>query len=170
MPSQLFLHKWCNSYMFWFRGSLVQIKYSILNEIRHIINLFKTFLYSTLIFCVWVFVPVGCDSCQQTFEKKQLWLNFNFCVSGYFKCSMITRDSTNMLKRISSSPVFFYSPPTSFTNNVLCIDRSPYHPKTKLEFFFIESNAAGTFSRTPRNHFSIFSRFQPSNIEKKSRE
>ena len=103
-------------------------------------------------------------------KKKKLWLNFNFCVSGYFKCSMITRDSTNMLKRISSSPVFFYSPPTSFTNNVLYIDRSPYHPKTKLEFFFIESNAAGTFSRTPRNHFSIFSRFQPSKIEKKSEE
>ena len=42
-----------------------------------------------------------------------------------------------MLKRISSSPVFFYSPPTSSTNNVLCIDRSPYYPKTTLEFFFI---------------------------------
>ena len=27
--------------MFWFKGSLVHIKYSILNEIRHIINLYE---------------------------------------------------------------------------------------------------------------------------------
>ena len=95
--------------------------------------------------------------------KKKLWLNFNLCVSGYFKCSIITWDSTNMLKRISSSPVFFYNPPTSFTNNVLRMDRSHY-------FSPFESNAAGTFSRIPRNHFLILSRFQLSNIEKKSQE
>ena len=95
--------------------------------------------------------------------KKKLWLNFNLCLSGYFKCSIITWDSTNMLKRISSSPVFFYNPPTSFTNNVLRIDRSHY-------FSPFESNAAGTFSRLPRNHFLILSRFQRSNIEKKSQE
>ena len=65
-----------------------------------------------------------------------------------------------MLKRISSSPVFFNSPPTSFTNNVLRIDRSHY-------FSSFESNAAGTFSRIPRNHFLVLSRFQLSNIEKK---
>ena len=82
-------------------------------------------------------------------NKKKLWLNFNLCLSGYFKCSIITWDSTNMLKRISSSPVFFYNPPTSFTNNVLRIDRSHY-------FSPFESNAAGTFSRIPRNHFFDF--------------
>ena len=82
-------------------------------------------------------------------NKKKLWLNFNLCVSGYFKCSIITWESTNMLKRISGSPVFFYNPPTSFTNNVLRMDRSHY-------FSPFESNAAGTFSRIPRNHFFDF--------------
>ena len=50
---------------------------------------------------------------------------------------MITWHSTNMLKLISSSPVFLHSLPTSFKNNVLRIDHSSYHPKTTLEFFFI---------------------------------
>ena len=184
--------------MFWFRGSLVQIKYSILNEICHLINLFEdAFLFfkvdfkvsniANFSFQIWNFqdkwlkegylladkirnfssisnklsldtttislvlllsdfsllnIDLLCLGIRPRWlrfmstnfwTKKKLRLNFNFC----FKCSVITWDSTNMLKRISSSPVFFYSPPTSFTNNVLCIDRSPYYPKTTLEFFFI---------------------------------
>ena len=90
--------------------------------------------------------------------KKKLRLNFNFC----FKCSVITWDSTNMLKRISSSPVFFYSPPTSFTNNVLCIDRSPYHPKTTLEFFFITFRLLKVtrLGLSPAHHATIFRFFR----------
>ena len=77
-----------------------------------------------------------------------------------------------MLKRISSSPVFFYSPPTSFTNNVLCIDRSPYYPKTTLEFFFItfrllKVTRLGLSPAYHATHFLILSRFQLSYIEKK---
>ena len=49
MPLLLFLHKWCNSYMFKFRGSLVWRKYSLLNEIGHIINLYE---YAFLFFKV----------------------------------------------------------------------------------------------------------------------
>ena len=107
--------------------------------------------------------------------EKKLWLNFNLCLSGYFKCSIITWDSTNMLKRISGSPVFFYNPPTSFTNNVLRIDRSPYHPKTTLEFFFITFRLLKVtrLGLSPAYHATIFlilSRFQLSYIEKKSQE
>ena len=76
-----------------------------------------------------------------------------------FKCSMITWESTNMLKRISSSPVFYR---TLFVKDAQNNTWILFH-----NFSPFESNAAGTFSRIQRNHFSIFLRFQPSNIEKK---
>ena len=67
-----------------------------------------------------------------------------------------------MLKRISSSPVFFYSPLTSFTNNVLCIDRSPYHPNTTLEFFFITFRLLKVtrLGLSPAHHATIFRFFR----------
>ena len=58
MPSQLFLHKWCNSYMFWFRGSLVQIKYSILINLFEDAFLFLNFKVSNIAnfsFQIWNF-------------------------------------------------------------------------------------------------------------------
>ena len=104
-------------------------------------------------------------------EKKFL-LNFNFCLSGYFKCSMITWDSTNMQKGISSSPKVFLQPFYILHKYVLRIDCSSSHPKTTLKFFFIhfcllKITRLGPSPAYHGNHFSIFSRFQPSNIEEK---
>ena len=186
--------------MFWFRGSLVQIKYSILNEIRHIINLFKdAFLFfkvdfkvsniANFSFQIWNFqdkwlkkgylladkirnfssisnklsldtttislvlllsdfsllnIDLLCLGIRPRWlrfmstnfwTKKKFLLNFNFCLSGYFKCSMITWDSTNMQKGISSSPKVFYSPSTSFTNTSSALISLPPIPKQHLNSF-----------------------------------
>ena len=74
---------------------------------------------------------------------------------------MITWDSTNMLKRISSSPVFYR---TLFVKDVggLHIDRPPYHPKTTLE-----SNAAGDFlPDTMQPFFDFFRAFSQVTLRK----
>ena len=88
---------------------------------------------------------------------------------------MSTWDSSNVQKWISSSPVFFHSPPTSFTNNVLCIDRSSYHPKITLELFFItihilEVTPLGLSSTYHATIFRFYRASSQVTLRKKSQE
>ena len=96
---------------------------------------YVTFLYSTLIFVFRYSSPLVAIHVNKLEQKINFCWIFNFCLSGYFKCSMITWDSTNMQKGISSSPKVFYSPSTSFTNTSSALIALPPIPKQHLNSF-----------------------------------
>ena len=59
--------------------------------------------------------------------------------SEYYKCSIITWDSTNMMKWLSSTSVFFNSYSASFANNLIFIDRFN-HLETRLKVVYVRFN------------------------------
>ena len=82
--------------------------------------------------------------------------------------------SSNFVQSCSSGRHGMETSLTVTLDDISCTSGSlflPFQNKTWIlfhNFSPFESSVAGTFSRIPRNHFSIFSRFQPSNIEKKN--
>ena len=101
----------------------------------------------------------------------------HFCLNVWYhskvKKTLLLIKSSNFVQSCSSGRHGMETSLTVTLDDISCTSGSlflPFQNKTWIlfhNFSPFESSVAWTFSRIPRNHFSIFSRFQPSNIEKK---